>query len=51
MSTTRVNDRRLIPLIKQYLDQSSGSTITESDVVEYIYRKLPELLCMQLLIG
>lgn len=49
MSVTRVNDKRLIPIIKQYLDQLSGSTVTESDVVEYIYRKLPEWFLIRLL--
>ena len=46
MSQIRVTDRRLIPQIKQFLEQSAGSLITESDVFDFILRKFPEFVFM-----
>lgn len=42
MSQVRITDKRLIPQIKEYLEQSVGALITESDVLNYILQRFPE---------
>ena len=44
MSQVRITDKRLIPQIKEYLEQSVGSLITESDVLNYILQRYPEYI-------
>lgn len=42
MSQVRITDKRLIPQIKEYLEQSVGGMVTESDVLNYILQRFPE---------
>lgn len=42
MSQVRITDKRLVPQIKEYLEQSIGSMVTESDVLNYIVQRYPE---------
>ena len=42
MSQVRITDKRLVPQIKEYLEQSVGSLITESDVLSYVLQRYPE---------
>lgn len=43
MSQIRITDKRLIPQIKEYLEQSVGSLVTESSIVDYLTSRFPEL--------
>ena len=43
MSQVRITDRRLIPRIKEILEQSAGKVIAESEVLDNILQRYPEL--------
>ena len=45
MSQIRI-DKRLIPQIREYLEQSVGTLLTESDVLSYILQKYPEYILL-----
>ena len=44
MSQVRITDKRLIPRIKDILEQSVGKVVSENDVMDNILQKYPELL-------
>ena len=44
MSQVRISDKRLIPRIKDILEQSVGKVVSENDVMDNILQKYPELL-------
>lgn len=44
MSQVRITDKRLVPQIKEYLEQSVGNLVTDSDVLNYIVQRYPELV-------
>ena len=42
MSQVRITDRRLIPRIKEILEESAGKVIAESEVFDNILQRYPE---------
>ena len=46
MSQVRITDRRLLPRIKEILEQSTGKVIAESEVFDNILQRYPELVAI-----